>query len=594
MYYSLRYLTIFAAFFLILALNSSRCEAGVAILVNDTNAPVRFSIFNADGKQQQYTLDRADVIPIPINDKIGVSFESEGKPRRYLLEANAIFHFLMTDKTLDLRTFLIPAPPDEDPNLPPPKARDIAHTTYIIPVKILADDDQPMLQKIWEKEFRERIEAASEIFERHCGVRFEVKAVETWVSDNAIADFEKTMQEFESKVNPAPAQLAIGFTSQYMIPHGVMHLGGTRGPLFPYILIRELGSQHVSKSERLEILVHEMGHYLGASHTADVDSVMRPQLGDRRSHSLSFRIGFDPLNTLAMNLVTDELRARTYHGFPLMPLDTRRELQRIYLSLGKELPDDPAAEEYIAMLNLPRPASALPPPKPPELVVATHAVVQAVADAARVNGRAATELKGDIMTEYFISRAAAAAVDQPKAVATRAFLLGIGIALDDEKLWRDFPMLGTFCREVESDYDRQNRLSVLGRATIFGRHDLALHFILSCALTAQLGPLAAEQLGIAKEIKDAQGESGFSFVDLSADMAGVAFATHVRDGKIPLDNLADSFKIRDFMPDIKDLPEGISWKNFAKDYGSLSDNRYQKIRVEIQKRILELPCYKKK
>ncbi len=115
---------------------------------------------------------------------------------------------------------------------------------------------------------------------------------------------------------------------------------------------------------------------------------------------------------------------------------------------------------------------------------------------------------------------------------------------------------------MESDYDRQNRLSVMGRATIFGRHDLALHFVLSCVLTVQLGPSAAEQLGIAKEIKDAHGESGFSFVDLSADMAGVAFATHVLDGKIPLDKLADSFNIRDYMPDIKDLPEGISWKDF--------------------------------
>ncbi|MGA2798585.1 MAG: M12 family metallo-peptidase, partial [Thermoguttaceae bacterium] len=518
---------------------------------------------------------------------------SEGKPQRYLLQANGIFHFVMTGKTLDLHMFPIPVPADEDPNLPPPKAREIAHATYTIPVKILADDDQPVLQKIWEKEFRERIEAASDIFERHCGVRIEVKAVDTWVSDNAITDFEKTMQEFESKVNPAPAQLAIGFTSQYMIPHGVMHLGGTRGPLHPYILVREMGSQHVSISERLEILVHEIGHYLGASHTADMDSVMRPMLGDRRSHSLSFRIGFDPLNTLAMNLVSDELRAQAYHGYPFMPLDTRRELQRIYLALGKELPDDPAAEEYITMLNLPRPASALPPPKPPELIVATQAVVQAVVEAARVNSRAATELKADVMTEYFISRAAAAAVRQPAAVAARAFLLGIGIALDDEKLWRDFPMLGALCREVESDYDRQNRLSVVGSATIFGRHDLALHFMLSCALTVQVGPSLAEQLGIAKEIKDAHGESGFSFVDLSADMAGIAFATHVRDGKIPLDKLADSFNIRLYMPDIKDLPEGISWQKFTDDYGSLTDNRYQKIRAEIQKRILDLPCYKK-
>ena len=596
--YSLRRLTFFPALLALLALSSSRCEAAVAVLANDANVPVRFSIFSADGKQQQYTLERGDVIPIPIADKTGIAFESEGKPRRYELQANAIDHFIMTDKALELRMLPIPAAPDEDPKLPPPAARDVAHTIYTIPVKILADDDQAAVQKIWEKEFRERIEAASDIFERHCGVRFEVKAVETWVSDNAITDFQKTLQEFENKVNPAPAQLAIGFTSQYAIPHvaqhTVMHLGGTRGPLHPWILIRELGSQHFSKSERLEILVHEMGHYLGASHTAGMDSVMRPMLGDQQSHLKSFRIGFDPLNTLAMNLVADELRAHAYHGFPFMPLDTRRELDRIYAALRKELPDDPAADEYIAMLNLPLPPSALPPPKPPELVLATQAVVQAVVSAASTNCRASNELKADGMTEYFISRAAAEAVKQSPSVASKAFLLGIGIALDDEKLWRDFPVLGQFARQVESDYDRQNRLSVLGRATIFGRHDLAQHFILSCALTMQVGPLGTEQLGIAKEIKDAQGESGFSFVDLSADLAGIAFATRVSDGKIPLDKLADSFQVREFMPDIKDLKEGISWKDFINDYGSLSDGRYQKIRTEIQNRIRELPYYKKK
>ncbi len=362
--------------------------------------------------------------------------------------------------------------------------------------------------------------------------------------------------------------------------------------MHPYILIREW-SQHVTKSERLEILVHEMGHYLGASHSAYMDSVMRPQLGDRRSHSLNFRIGFDSLNTLAMNIVADELRAHAYHGFPFMPLDTRRELNRIYLTLGKQLPDDPAADEYIALLNLPPPPSALPPPKPPELVIATHEVIQAVVNAAKINCRASTELKADGMTEYFVSRAAAEAAKQSPSVAPKAFLLGIAIALDDEKLWRDFPALGQFSREVESDYERQNRLGVLGRATILGRHDLAQHFILSCALTVQLGPLAAEQLGIAKEIKDAQGENGFSFVGLSAALAGVTFANQVRDGKIPLDKLADSFKIRDFMPEIKDLKEGISWKDFTDDYGSFADYRFQKIRTEIHQQILDLPGYKK-
>jgi hypothetical protein len=588
-----RHPAIFVLFFLVLAMQSSRCEAGVAVLANRADAVVHFSIINSDGKQHQYMLDRTDVIPIPITDKIGISFESEGKPRQYLLYANTIYVFVVADKSLELRTFPLPAPPNEDRNLPQPKPRNIAHATYTITVKILADDDQPAVQKIWEKELRDRIAAASEIFERHCGVRFEVKSVDTWVSDNSVTDFDKSLQEFEMKVNPAPAELAIGFTSQYAIPHGATHLGGTRGPLHPYILIREW-SQHVTKSERLEILVHEMGHYLGASHTADIDSVMRPQLGDRRSHSTSFRIGFDPLNTLAMNIVSDEVRARAYHGFPLMPLDTRRELQRIYLTLGKEVPKDPAAVHFINMLNLHTLASvSSQSAKPSELVVATQAVVKAVVNAARVNNRASMVLKDDGMTEYLIRRAAAEAANQPPAVAANAFLLGIGIALDDAKLWRDFPVLDNFCQAVESDYDRLNRLSVLGNTTMYRRHDLAQHFVLSCALAVQLGPTLAEQAGIAKETQDAHGKSGFSFVDLSADMAGVTFATQVHEGKIPLDKLADSFYIHNFVPEIKDLKEGIAWDDFINDYGSINDNRYQTIRSEIQNRIQSLPGYKK-
>ena len=328
----------------------------------------------------------------------------------------------------------------------------------------------------------------------------------------------------------------------------------------------------------MEILVHELGHYLGASHTADIDSVMRPQFGDRRSHSTSFRIGFDPLNTLAMNLFSDELRAHAYRGFAQMPLDVKRELQRIYLVLGKEVPKDPAAAQFIEILNLPMTVSNPAPAKPTELISATQAVVQAVTDAARINRSSITELKGDAMTEYFIRRAAAEAETHPPAVAAKAFLLGIGIALDDSKLWSEFPVLNDFYSQIESDEARQHRLSILGKTTMHTRHDHAQHFAVSCALAVRLGPAAAEQAGVAKEISDAHGQSGFSFIDLSADMAGVTFATQVASGKIPLDQLAKSFKIPDFLPEVDALKEGISWQDFTKEYGAINDNRFQKVR----------------
>ncbi|HEY4760283.1 MAG TPA: M12 family metallo-peptidase, partial [Thermoguttaceae bacterium] len=295
---SLRLPLIFVLFLFALGLCSLRVEAGVAVLANNTDAPVRFEIIDSDGKQQGFMLDRSDVIPIACPEQIGIVFGSNGTQRRYLLRSNTINYIAKADNSLDLRTLLLPAPPDEDRNLPPPKPRNIPHAILTIPVKILADDDQPAVQRVWEREFRDRIDTASTIFEHHCGIRFEVKAVETWTSNNRITEFDESLREFETKVNPAPAKVAIGFTSQYAIPHGFTHLGGTRGPIHSHILIREW-SQHVTRSERLEILIHELGHLYGASHSADPASVMRPRLGDRRSNSASFRIGFDPLNTLA-------------------------------------------------------------------------------------------------------------------------------------------------------------------------------------------------------------------------------------------------------------------------------------------------------
>ena len=145
---------------------------------------------------------------------------------------------------------------------------------------ILADDAEPTVRAIWEKRLRSRLALASDIFERYCRVRFQVSAVDTWASDENIHDFGKSLAEFESRVRPGAGRLAIGFTGRYQWVPGESHVGGIRGPLHSHILIREALRQ-VSEPERLEVLVHELGHFLGAVHAPDNDSVMRPTLGDR-------------------------------------------------------------------------------------------------------------------------------------------------------------------------------------------------------------------------------------------------------------------------------------------------------------------------
>ena len=201
-------------------------------------------------------------------------------------------------------------------------------------------------------------------------------------------------------------------------------------------------------------------------------------------------------------------------------------------------------------------------------------------------------LEGDRLTERLFRRAADAARQLPPAVALKAYLAGLGIGLDDSLLLRDNPMVGGLWRHWESDEDRNSRLAVLGRPTMRGRRDSAQHFVVSAALAELMNPAAAETIGVLKEVRDAQGGSGFSLVDLQSDLAGVEFATRLRRSQVTLDRLARSFAVDDFLPEPGGLGEGLSWGAFLAAYGSIQDERFQRQREAIRQRILSLPGYR--
>jgi hypothetical protein len=232
--------------------------------------------------------------------------------------------------------------------------------------------------------------------------------------------------------------------------------------------------------------------------------------------------------------------------------------------------------------------------EPPD-VDATRRVVAAVVEAAKANGRAAKPLKGDALTELYVRAAAAEAAKLPAAQAAPAFLTALGVALDDSTLVRDNLLLGPLCRRVESDAERKARLAVLGSPTVRTRRDWCQHFVVSCLLTASTGATAAEAAGVLKETLDMRpGGSGFSFADLSADYAGVAFAVRLLKGGLALDKLADGFKVDDHAPDPTGISDGLTAEEFRKQYGSVADDRYRAEEARIRKRIAELPGQKEK
>ncbi len=128
------------------------------------------------------------------------------------------------------------------------------------------------------------------------------------------------------------------------------------------------------------------------------------------------------------------------------------------------------------------------------------------------------------------------------------------------------------------------------------RRDLLLHFIISAGLKVVSDHGIAMAIGEFKELLDSnKGGTGFSFVDLAADRAGVRFAevaTETNGGaRHLLDVLAGKTNEKAFFPDFTDLPEGLSENIFKRHYGDVNDSRYGEVVAEIDRRLARADAY---
>lgn len=576
--------------------------AAPAVVANRTNQRVFLAVPSetgrASGPTRTVPLEARQTITLQADEPLNAAVHLGGAWQQVVLPPYSIHYFIESEgKTLFVPVSLTGG--GRPAALPTAGGtRDGSRAALVvIPVMILVDDEEPAARPVWEKRLRERMREASEIFEYTARVRFDVVAVGTWQSDNALVRFEQSLAEFERKVDPHPARVAVGFTSQYRIPKGYTHLGGTRGPLHSHVLIREW-SQHVSARERLEILVHELGHVLGAVHSNEPDSVMRPHLGDRRSNAKQFEIKFDPGNAFCMFILGEELRWGRAASFDRVDPSAKQCLRAAYQSLAEGAGEDRTATHYLALLDGGRPASTKIE-LPSAWVRDAAAVRRAVAEAARRNaelpagpGRAPgidSRAEGDALAELLVRRAASAARELPSERAARAFLLGLGATVDDAAWTRFAPVLEGVLNQIEP---RANRPTIADSAegpTIRGRADLWKHFVISAQIAGLFGADTAEAVGIAKEAADARLGSGFSFADLAADFAGIRFAQFVQRDKGAVARLSVEFEIARFVPEVKRLPEGIGWNEFQRDFGSTNDPRFHQAVAAVRDLVDRMP-----
>lgn len=575
---------------------ASPVSAAVAVLTNHTSDEVAVEITSDDGRRDARRIPPGESVPFFSTSPLTATLQTANGPRAERLAADSVYRLATSRLGKRSGVVLRKIALAGDLAAPP-----LAATWRVgggrgdrpVSVWLYVDEEEPMRDALWKDRLARRIAKASELTRRYAGVRLEVAGYETWRSDDRMNRFEETLFEFEREVKPPKGSLAIGFTSQYRVTLGRNRLGGTRGPLRSHILLREW-SPRVGEAERLELLVHELGHYLGAAHSPEPTSVMRPVLGDRPVRLKDDVIRFDPINTLAIAMIGEEVRGRGVTDLAAISPARRERLQRVYTTLAAVIPQEPAGEALLRRLaGLP---GAKPEPAAGEVVtdedrveVDAAAVVSAITRAAAANRKRSFDrrLQGEELTDSLV-RVGAKIAQTPKGL-----LLGLGIALDDVGGLKINPRTRELVDRIESDVQRRLRLNVLGPATARGRHDILKHFVVSAALVPIVGKKEADLWGVGKELADASRlrGSGYSFADLAADRAGVRFAERVLAGNPPLESLAQHFRVANYVPPLDGLEEGLKLADLLDRYGGQGDPRYDAEIAKIDARIDALPAY---
>jgi len=192
---------------------------------------------------------------------------------------------------------------------------------------------------------------------------------------------------------------------------------------------------------------------------------------------------------------------------------------------------------------------------------------------------------GDALGDHYVRETAGYCAREK--IPVKDFLIALGIGLDPSDTLRKHPLTrGTFKTYAATDPIK------VGDPTMRKRADWLLHFALSASLTAATNPETAELIGLGKELQDALGPSGFSFTDLAADEAGIAFARQLLARPDRLEDVASSFTGEAFLPPIADLDEGLSLNALTAKYGDPAGDTFRATCQAIRKRINDQAIYK--
>jgi hypothetical protein len=191
-------------------------------------------------------------------------------------------------------------------------------------------------------------------------------------------------------------------------------------------------------------------------------------------------------------------------------------------------------------------------------------------------------------------------------LAKQRSLAGVGESLIEENRAALTALVVYFCSdEFEllvgnisnlSATQLKQRVRLQAMVKLRNRVDIQKHFIYSVALQLFGTSTASNAIGELKEFLDSNsGGSGFSFADLMADRAGTRLAmlaTESEESAFNIQNyLADITDETLLLPELVDLPEGISQQKFEQYYRDIDSLVYGAMLLDIDKRLQQIPVY---
>jgi hypothetical protein len=347
--------------------------------------------------------------------------------------------------------------------------------------------------------------------------------------------------------------------------------------------------------------MHFLAKALGTVGTPDPGSAMRSKLDDEYMLHASAVLRLDPLNALALNIWAEERRRDPAVEIATLSPVNRQRLARVYKALSKAAPGDALATAYLNELDrdvakVPDPMPKNPDRPPLKLDVRderVRAIVKAVADRAKKNAAlGASALTGDTLTGAYVRAAAEAAVAKEGPEMVSAFLIALGIALDDTGALFDDDMTATFVNPAETLEERKERIAVLGNPTLAGRRDLCRRFALGCATGELLPQATAENVAVARGLLELHKPVGLCVPAVAAEFAGITYARAAQNDPEMLRDAIQKFTAAEYLPPLTGLRNGLSAEKFAELYGKSTDERFVAVLTDVRTRLKAMRVYR--